>query len=76
MGALPEGVEIGVVEEDVGVAGPEGAGPKTSKPRAVDATVDEEDRLAGVEEQGGAGGEFAVDEDEIAGLAFLVDGLS
>jgi len=64
VGAVPEGMEVGVGGEDVGAVGPEAA-----EPGAVDVAVDEQDRLAGVEEQRGAGGEFAVDEDEIAGLA-------
>ena len=56
LGAGPELVEGGVVFEDVW-----GVGPEAAEPWAVDAAVDEVDRLAGVEEQGGAGGEFAVD---------------
>ena len=44
------------------------SGQKLPIPGAVDAAVDEMDGLAGVEEQGGAGGEFAVDDDEVVGL--------
>ena len=50
------------------------SGQEAAEPRAVDAAVDEECGLACVEEQRGAGGEFAVDEDEIAGALLCVDG--
>ena len=54
-GAGPEAVERGVVVEDGG-----GVWPEAAVPGAVDAAVDEVRGLAGVEEQGGAGGEFSV----------------
>src|SRR6185437_6855042 len=61
VGAGPKAGEVGVGEEDVW-----GVRPEASEPGAVDAAVDEERGLACVEEQRGAGGELAVDEDEVA----------
>ena len=52
-----------------------GVGPEAAEPGAVDAAVDEVDGGLTVEEQGGAGGEFAVDGDEVAGVALGFDGL-
>ena len=72
-GAGPELVEGGVAFEDGGRVGPEAA-----VPEAVDAAVDEMDLLAGVEDQSGACGEFAVDEDKVVRarvrLLGLIDG--
>jgi len=72
-GARPEAVEGCVVIEDGG-----GVWPEAAVPGAVDAAVDEVRGLAGVEEQGGAGGELAVDENEVwrtvAGCWLLVVG--
>ena len=71
-------------EEDAAGAGPElaegvfgledvwGVGPEAAVPEAVDAAVDEMDLLAGVEDQRGAGGEFAVDDDEVVGVGLLL----
>jgi len=64
LGAGPEGAEGGFGFEDGG-----GVGPEAAVPGAVHATFDEVDGLPGVEEQGGAGGELAVDEDEVGGRA-------
>ena len=75
------GADLGVVGEQEKAAGavPEclkglfgledgwGVRPEAAEPWAVDAAVYEVDGLAGVEEQGGGGGQFAVDEDEVAG---------
>jgi len=61
-GAGPEAVEGGVVVEDGG-----GVRPEAAVPGAVNAAVDEVRGLAGVEEKRRAGGQFAVDEDEVGG---------
>ena len=75
------GARRGVIgeEEDTAGTGPEltegvfclkdmgGVGPEAAVPEAVDAAVDQVDLLAGVEDQRGAGGEFSVDDDEVAG---------
>ena len=68
-GACPELVEGGFGLEDVG-----GVGPEAAVPEAVDASVEEMDLLAGVEDQRGAGGELAIEEDEVVGLADVFDG--
>ena len=55
-----------------------GVGPEAAVPEAVDAAVDEMNLLAGVEDQSRAGGEFAVDDDEVVwprlGALGFVDG--
>ena len=68
-GAGPQLAEAVFGLEDVGSVGPEAA-----EPEAVDVAVDEVDLVAGVEDERGARGEFAVEDDEIVGLnASLVD---
>ena len=69
-GTGPERVEGGVGLEEVRAVGPEGA-----VPGAVDSAVDEGDGFSGVEEQGGAGGELAIDEDEVVAAGVEVLGL-
>ena len=74
-------------EEDAARAGPElaeavfgfedvrGVGPEAAVPEAVDVAIDEVDLVGGVEDERGARGEFAVEDDEIVGLdTCLVDG--
>jgi len=69
LAAGPELAERGFVFKDVGRIRPEAA-----VPQSIDVAVDEVDLLTGVEEQRGAGGEFAVEDDEVAGLLGGGDG--
>jgi len=65
----PEFAEAGVVQENVGRIGE-----KRAIPEAIDAPIEDEQLLAGIEADGGGIGEFAVAHDTFAGLEALLDG--
>ena len=65
------GAGPGLAESFVGSEYGRGIGPEGAIPEAVDAPVDEVDLPASIEDQGGAGGEFALLDEQAIGATFL-----
>ena len=64
----------GLAEGVVRLEGGWGVGPEGSEPGAVDASVNERDRLTRVEDDCGAGGELSIEENAISRMKLLIDG--